>query len=153
MRLQSYTSENLHYQLLAIIASLRCQQFSNISPAPKTKQDKYFHKRGKRESASASKVGRGGGLGERRGFSFPIPAPNSRVCLKGSAKSARKIMVCTENPDQNSGTFQGLWSNFQDLYPVALTIRDTHLPMLTIASLRNTMTILWLCKLHICSPT
>ena len=111
MRLQSYTSENLHYQLLATIASLRCQQFSNISPAPTTKQDKYFHKRGWRESASASKVGRGGGgggLGEQRGFSFPIPAPNSRVCLKGSAKSARKIMVCTENPDQNSGTFQGL---------------------------------------------
>ena len=96
--------------ILAVITSLRCQQFSNISPAPTTKQDKYFHKRGWRESASASKVGKGGGgwLGERRGFSFPIPAPNSRVCLKGSAKSARKIMVCTENVDQNSGTFQGL---------------------------------------------
>ena len=98
--------------ILAVITSLRCQQFSNISPAPTTKQDKYFHKRGWRESASASKVGRGGGggggLGERGGFSFPIPAPNSRVCLKGSAKNARKIMVCTENADQNSGTFQGL---------------------------------------------
>ena len=89
--------------ILAVITSLRCQQFSNISPAPTTKQDKYFHKRGWKESASASKVGRGGGggLGERRGFSFPIPAPNSRVCLKGSAKNARKIMVCTENADQN----------------------------------------------------
>ena len=98
--------------ILAVITSLRCQQFSNISPAPTTKQDKYFHKRGWRESASASKVGRGGGegggLGERRGFSFPIPAPNSRVYLKGRAKNARKIMVCTENADQNSGTFQGL---------------------------------------------
>lgn len=96
--------------ILAVITSLRCQQFSNISPAPTTKQDKYFHKRGWRESARASKVGEGGGggLGERRGFSFPIPAPNSRVCLKGSAKNARKIMVCTENADQNSGTFQGL---------------------------------------------
>ena len=98
--------------ILAVITSLRCQQFSNISPAPTTKQDKYFHKRGWRESASASKVGRGGGGGwglwEQRGFSFPIPAPNSRVCLKGSAKNARKIMVCTENADQNSGTFQGL---------------------------------------------
>ena len=93
--------------ILAVITSLRCQQFSNISPAPTTKQDKYFHKRGWRESASASKVGKGG-LGERRGFSFPIPAPNSRVCLKGSVKNARKIMVCTENADQNSGTFQGL---------------------------------------------
>ena len=96
--------------ILAVITSLRCQQFSNISPAPTTKQDKYFHKRGWRESASASKVGKGGGvgLGERRGFSFSILAPNSRVCLKGSAKNARKIMVCTENADQNSGTFQGL---------------------------------------------
>ena len=97
--------------ILAVITSLRCQQFSNISPAPTTKQDKYFHKRGWRESASASKVGKGGGgggLGERRGFYFPIPAPNSRVCLKGSAKNARKIMVCRENADQNSGTFQGL---------------------------------------------
>lgn len=94
--------------ILAVITSLRCQQFSNISPAPTTKQDKYFHKRGWRESASASKVGRGAGLGERRGFSFPIPAPNSRLYLKGSAKNARKIMVCTENADQNSGTFQGL---------------------------------------------
>ena len=94
--------------ILAVTTSLRCQQFSNISPAPTTKQDKYFHKRGWRESASASKVGRGGGLGERRGFSFPIPAPNSRVYMKGSAKNARKIMVCTENADQNSGTFQGL---------------------------------------------
>ena len=98
--------------ILAVITSLRCQQFSNISPAPTTKQDKYFHKRGWRESASASKVGKGGGLGERRGFSFPIPAPNSRVCLKSSAKNARTIMVCTENADQNSdqnsGTFQGL---------------------------------------------
>lgn len=97
--------------ILAVITSLRCQQFSNIPPAPTTKQDKYFHKRGWRESASASKVGKGGGggwLGERRGFSFPIPAPNSRVCLKSSAKNAKKIMVCTENADQNSGTFQGL---------------------------------------------
>lgn len=92
--------------ILAVITSLRCQQFSNISPAPTTKQDKYFHKRGWRESASASKVGEG--VGGAKGFSFPIPAPNSRVYLKGSAKSARKIMVCTENADQNSGTFQGL---------------------------------------------
>ena len=97
--------------ILAVITSLRCQQFSNISPAPTTKQDKYFHKRGWRESASASKVGEGGGGGGgggAKGVSFPIPAPNSRVYLKGSAKSARKIMVCTENADQNSGTFQGL---------------------------------------------
>ena len=79
--------------ILAVITSLRCQQFSNISPAPTTKQDKYFHKRGWRESARASKVGEGGGgggLGERRGFSFPIPAPNSRVCRKENHGLHRK---------------------------------------------------------------
>lgn len=60
--------------ILAVITSLRCQQFSNISPAPTTKQDKYFHKRGWRESASASKVGKGGG-GCEGGFLFPSPPP------------------------------------------------------------------------------
>ena len=62
----------------------------------------------KRERQCEQGWGGGVGVGERRGFSFPIPAPNSRVYLKGSAKNARKIMVCTENADQNSGTFQGL---------------------------------------------
>ena len=64
--------------ILAVITSLRCQQFSNILPAPTTKQDKYFHKRRWRESASASKVGKvggGGGWGGEGGFLFPSPPP------------------------------------------------------------------------------
>ena len=64
--------------ILAVTTSLRCQQFSNISPAPTTKQDKYFHKRRWRESAGASKVGKGGGgggWGSEGGFLFPSPPP------------------------------------------------------------------------------
>ena len=72
--------------ILAVITSLRCQQFSNISPAPTTKQDKYFHKRGWRESASASKVGRGGwggGVGGAKGVSFSHPRPQFESLLEG----------------------------------------------------------------------
>lgn len=108
MRLQSYTSEVVRESklpiILAVITSLRCQQFSNISTAPTTKQNKYFHERGWGGRASASKVA---GLGSEGGCSFPTPSSNWRACLKGSAKSGRKIMVCTENANQNSGTFQG----------------------------------------------
>ena len=70
--------------ILAVITSLRCQQFSNISPAPTTKQDKYFHKRGWRESASASKVGRGGGgFGGAKGVFFSHPRPQFETLLEG----------------------------------------------------------------------
>ena len=69
--------------ILAVITSLRCQQFSNISPAPTTKQDKYFHKRGWRESASASKVGRGGGGGGAKGVFFSHPRPQFESLLEG----------------------------------------------------------------------
>ena len=66
--------------ILAVITSLRCQQFSNISPAPTTKQDKYFHKRGWRERAPVRARlggggGGGGGWGSKGGFSFPSPPP------------------------------------------------------------------------------
>ena len=90
----------LHFReskLTIILASLRCQQFSTS----------IFIKEDGERAPVRARLG-GGGLGERRGFSFSIPAPDSRVCLKGSAKSARKIMVCTENADQNFGRFQGL---------------------------------------------
>ena len=70
--------------ILAVITSLRCQQFSNISPAPTTKQDKYFHKRGWKESASASKVGRGGGgVGGAKGVFFSHPRPQFESLLEG----------------------------------------------------------------------
>ena len=86
--------------ILAVITSLRCQQFSNISPAPTTKQDKYFHKRGSRESASAGKVGKGGGgVGERRGFSFPIPAPS---------EEHGKMIVCDKRERAKEGEVKSL---------------------------------------------
>ena len=70
--------------ILAVITSLRCQQFSNISPAPTTKQDKYFHKRGWRESASASKFGEaGGGGGGAKGVFFSHPRPRFESLLEG----------------------------------------------------------------------
>ena len=72
--------------ILAVITSLRCQQFSNIPPAPTTKQDKYFHKRGWRESASASKVGKGGGGGVvegAKGIFFSHPRPQFESLLEG----------------------------------------------------------------------
>ena len=63
--------------ILAVITSLRCQQFSNISPASTTKQDKYFHQRGWRERAPVrARLARwGGGWGSEGGFLFPSPPP------------------------------------------------------------------------------
>ena len=70
--------------ILAVITSLRCQQFSNISPVPTTKQEKYFHKRGWRESASASKVGEEWGLvGGAKGVFFSHPRPEFESLLEG----------------------------------------------------------------------
>lgn len=84
MRLQSYTSEVVRESklpiILAVITSLRCQQFSNISTAPTTKQNKYFHERGWGGRASASKVG---GLGSEGGVFFSHPLLQLESLLEG----------------------------------------------------------------------
>ena len=80
--------------ILAVITSLRCQQFSNISPAPTTKQDKYFHKRGRRESARASKVGEGGGgVGGAKGVFFSHPRPQFESLPQGKSWFAQKMPI------------------------------------------------------------
>ena len=70
--------------ILAVITSLRCQQFSNISPAPTTKQDKYFHQRGWRERAPVrARLARwGGGVGGAKGVFFSHPRPQFESLLE-----------------------------------------------------------------------